>query len=448
MDTNRFKKCLFILLFVIAMIAPLESAYSIEVKRETLENGLVALHLQRHNLPIVKISLLIKTSSLDDPKDLAGLSYMTAQMLLEGTTTMTSKQISEEIEFMGASLESTSNVDYTVVSLSILKKDIEAGFKIFADVLLNPIFSEEELRHNKDVVKGSLKQEEESPGFVANKAFIKAVYADHAYGRLPMGSDETIDKITRNDLIDFHSKHYVPGQSILVCVGDITYEELKELTAKYMGQWQNKPVQTNNSDNVYNTKPNKVININREITQANIVVGAKGIKRSEPDYYAVSVMNYILGGGGFASRLMEEIRDNKGFAYDVHSAFETYKYGGHLEVVVQTKNEYSNTVINDILQEFDRMKKDMISDDELKNAKAYLTGSFPRRIDTMDKIAVFLALSEFYGLGMDYDKKYQQYINAVTKEDILRVAQKYLPSANEYVMVIVGNQKMIKNKKR
>jgi zinc protease len=181
-----------------------------------------------------------------------------------------------------------------------------------------------------------------------------------------------------------------------------------------------------------------VIRIDRDLTQANIIIGHLGIRRSNPDYYAISVMNYILGGGGFASRLMTRIRDDMGLAYDVHSLFASNRDRGIFRAGVQTKNESAKTAIAVIIEEMKRMQGESVSDEELKDAKAFLTGSFPRRLDTMGKIANFLALTEFYGLGIDYDKRYPEYIGAITQEDVMRVAQKYL-NAHVYVLVIVAD---------
>jgi zinc protease len=182
--------------------------------------------------------------------------------------------------------------------------------------------------------------------------------------------------------------------------------------------------------------------VDRELTQANIIVGHSGIKRGNPDYYAASVMNYILGGGGFSSRLMQTVRDEMGLAYDIHSFFAPYKEGGLFEVGVQTKNESAKTVIGEIHSQMNRIRKDKVSEQELNDAKSYLTGSFPRKLDTNRKIADFLVAIEFYELGLDYVDKYPQYIRSVTADDVLRVAGKYLDT-QDLVTVVVGKQSKI-----
>ena len=186
----------------------------------------------------------------------------------------------------------------------------------------------------------------------------------------------------------------------------------------------------------------KVIKIDKDLTQANIVLGHLGIKRENPDFYAVSVMNYILGGGGFASRMMDNIRDNKGLSYDVHSFFLANKYGGSFQAGLQTKNRTAHIAVAEILKEMERMRSEPVTDKELSDAKSYLTGSFPLRIDSNSKIASFLVAVEFYGLGLDYVDRYKELIESVTRDDVLRVAKKYLHT-KDYVLVLVGNMKQV-----
>lgn len=179
--------------------------------------------------------------------------------------------------------------------------------------------------------------------------------------------------------------------------------------------------------------------IDKNITQANIAMGHVGISREDPDYYAAMIMNYILGGGGFSSRLMDNIRDNKGLAYDVHSMFSAQKEPGAFTVSIQTKNESANEVIAETFKEIRRIQAELVSEKELADAKAYLTGSFPLKMDTSAKIAGMLTSVEIYNLGLDYPQRYPGLINSVTREDIQRVAKKLL-HADKMAIVVVANQ--------
>ena len=443
-ETIRKRKGVFSL-FLISLFAIYYSlftdAHALDIKRSVLSNGLTVLYVERHNLPIVMVSLLVKASPLDESPDKAGLANLTAELLTEGTVKRKATDISEDIEFIGASLGASTSEDYTFLSLSVLKKDVERGFDIFSDVVRNPTFPDEEIRRNKELIKGSLKQSEEEPSFVAAKAFKNAVYGDLSYGRLIRGSIETLDRITRDEIVRFHSDFYRPNNAVLSVVGDLTEDELSALIKEFLSPWQRGDVIKRASVEKPQNKKRTLL-IDKELTQANIIVGHAGIRRGNPDYYAVSVMNYILGGGGFSSRLMQTVRDEMGLAYDIHSFFAPYKEGGLFEVGVQTKNESSKTVISEIYAQMNRIKKDKVSEQELDDAKAYLTGSFPRKLDTNRKIADFLVAIEFYELGLDYVDKYPQYIKAVTGDDVLRVAGKYLDTL-DMVTVVVGKQSKI-----
>jgi zinc protease len=446
MTSETLKKGMrFSLLFIISISAVCclfsNDVYALDVKRTVLPNGLTVLYVERHNLPIVMATLLIKASPLDELPGKAGLANLTAELLTEGTKKRKASEISEEIDFIGASLGASAGSDYTTVSLSVLKKDVRKGFEIFSDVLLDPLFPEEEVVRIKELTKGSLRQSEEDPSFVAAKAFKKAVYGELPYGRLVAGSPETIDGVKREDVMRFYSTFYKPNNSYLSVVGDLTEDELNSLIAGFLAAWKPSEVPARTPL----AKPageKRTILIDRDLTQANILLGHVGISRGNPDYYAVSVMNYILGGGGFSSRLMQTVREERGLAYDVHSFFSPLKEGGLFEVGVQTKNASAGTVIGLAEEQIERIRKERVSDQELEGAKAYLTGSFPRRLDTSRKIADFLVVVEFYGLGLDYVKKYPGFINSVTGDDVLRVANKYL-KPDDLVTVVVGKQSQI-----
>jgi zinc protease len=415
-------------------------AHAVIVHKTILPNGLILLHSENHNLPIVTVTLIIKSGQTRESKEKAGLANLTAELLTEGTRNRTSRNISEETDFIGASLDASAGNDYTTVALSVLKKDVGKGFELFSDILLHPSFPEEELERKRDLIKGSLKHREEEPAFLAERAFKKDVFGEHPYGRLIEGSFDTLDKITREDLIQYYSGYFLPNNSILSVVGDLTSEELNALISQYLGDWKKGEFPLLAVGKINVRKNRDVLKIDKNLTQASILIGNPGISRENPDFYAVSIMNYILGGGGFSSRLMQSIREEKGLAYDVHSYFAAYKESGTFQAGVQTKNESANAAIDEILRQIERIKNEQVSVQELSDAKAYLTGSFPRRLDTNRKIADFLASVEFFGLGLEYDKKYPVYINAVTQEDVLRVAKKYLTPEN-CVLVIVADQK-------
>ncbi|MGC2063887.1 MAG: pitrilysin family protein [Thermodesulfovibrionales bacterium] len=427
------------LLFSMFIWAPAASAAAI-ADREILSNGLTLLHTEKKALPIIKVVVAVKAGSIVETSGKAGLANLTADLLNEGTTSRSSKEISEAIEFVGGSLQTSGGSDFITATLSVLKKDMDLGFNLLSDILLNPVFSENEVNRRKTIIKGSIQQQREEPGIVASKAFMKELFGDHPYGWPTEGTEETLDAITRQDLADFHREYYAPNNAIMAVVGDISKDELRAMLDRYFGKWEKKQLKAGQLPELRLAAGARVIKIQKEITQANIILGHPGIARENPDYYAVTVMNYILGGGGFASRLVDNIRDNKGLSYDVHSSFSPQKYGGTFRAGLQTKNQTAQVAVDEILREMERIRTVPVTDRELDDAKAYLTGSFPLRVDSNSKIAGFLISIEYYGLGLDYIDNYKKYIEKVTKEEVQRVAQKYL-NTKDYLLVVVGDLK-------
>ncbi len=446
MRNKKFKQTILkyrLLLFLSTAYCLLSTAFpahaAIELKREVLENGLTLLGVERHNLPIVMLTVGIKAGAVIEPEDKAGLANLAAELLTEGTKKRTANEISEEIEFVGASLDTSGGDDYIVISLSILKKDLSKGLDILSDIILNPSFPGDEINKKKKQIKGSLRGREEDPDFIASREFRKAVFGAHPYGRLTEGTPETLDSIKQGDLVDFHANYYTPNNAIISVVGDITMEEAKGLLKNYFSGWKKREIKKPFLDKPKQVDKKTVVTINKDITQANIMLGHLGISRDNPDYYNVMVMNYILGGGGFASRLMQNIRDEKGLAYDVHSSFDARKETGSFYIGLQTKNESASTATEEALKEIYRIRNSEVSDAELTNAKSFLKGSFPMKIETSRKIANFLLAVEFYGLGLDYISKYPAYIDSVTKESILKAAKKYL-DPERLILVVVAKE--------
>ncbi|MDH4099552.1 MAG: insulinase family protein [Nitrospirota bacterium] len=435
---GSFMKIKLLVLLLLLLAAPSFAGEPLG-KRIVLDNGMVLLLSEKHSLPMVTVNVLIKAGSVNDPVEKAGLASLTAGLLDEGTKTRTSTQISEEIDFVGGSLSSGGGDDYATAGLTILKKDLNLGMELLADIMVNPSFPEKEVQRKIRETMASIKKSEEDPASVASKAFAKNLFGEHPYGRPTIGTEETVQKITRDDVVGFYNSYFAPNRVIMAVVGDVTEEEIKGLLKKYFGEWKPKEVPAQTLPAAKSFKGRKVVSVDRDLTQTTILLGHLGVKRENPDFYALVVMNYILGGGGFSSRMMDNIRDNLGLAYGVDSTFSAPKEVGSFEVSMQTKNESANKAIFEVLKEIEMIRTHPVTDRELDDAKSYLTGSFPLRLDTNAKIARMLAGIELFNLGLDYVDKYPAYITAVTKEDVMRVAKQYL-SVEDYLLVVVGNQ--------
>ncbi|MEE9182604.1 MAG: pitrilysin family protein [candidate division NC10 bacterium] len=410
-------------------------------RRVELESGLTLLMAERPGLPMVTIKILVKAGSSQEPKEKAGLANLTAILLPLGTVSRTALEISETIEFVGGGLSADASRDTTTLSLTVLRKDLELGLELLADVLLHPAFREAEIARKVRELKGGIRQKQEDPGTVAREAFAAALFGDHPYGRPVEGIEESLDRITRQDLLDFYRRYYVPNNSILATAGDVTLGEFQGYLDKYFKGWARTAVPAAGPARVASPAGKKVVQIDRKVTQAHIVWGHLGIARKNPDYYALSVMNLILGGGGLTSRLMQAIREERGWAYDVHSFFSARRLTGPFVVGLQTKNETASSAIDEVLRQIRRIREEGVTPDELEEAKGFLTGSFPLRIDTNQDVVSFLAGIEYYGLGMDYPERYPEIIRAVTREDILRVARKYLHPDQGIIVVIADLEK-------
>jgi zinc protease len=289
-----------------ACIVDCQDVIALNANRNVLPNGLTVLHSENHSLPIVMVTLIVKAGQLDEPKDKAGLANLVAELLTEGTKNRGSKDISEEIDFIGASLDVSAGNDYITITLSVLKKDLNKGFELFSDILLNPAFHQDEIDRNREQIKGLLRQREEDPSFLAERAFRKEVFGAHPYGRLVEGSPDTVDRIKREDLVRFYSDYFLPNNSILSVAGDLAPAELSAAVQQYLGGWKKADLPPRGVEAIREGATVKVIKIDKDLTQANIVIGHIGISRDNPDYYAVSVMNYILGGGGFLQGLCNQ----------------------------------------------------------------------------------------------------------------------------------------------
>jgi zinc protease len=410
------------------------------VQRMTLSNEMVLLTSEERSLPFVTLQLLIDGGSRRDSTGEEGAAYLTAKGLLLGTAKRGEKAINEELDFMGASLNSSPARDYASLTLRVLKKDLEKGFDLFMEVLTQPTFPREEVGREVQKTLAAIQAAEDQPEEVAEKAFQENLFLSGPYRHPVEGTKKSLPLMTRETLDRFYKKNYHPNRSILAVVGDITQEEVKTKLIPGLEKWPKGKASDAPVPNVFAKGP-KTVKIDRMLTQANIILGHAGVSRDNPDFYALTVMNYILGGGGFSSRLMEEVRNKRGLAYSVYSFFEPGKFPGSFQIGLQTKNVSAREAISLAREEMKRIQKEPVSEKEIEGARKYLIGSFPMRMDTQGKLVNFLLQVEYYGLGLDYPERYSQLIQGVSREDVLRVARKYL-QPEKCILVVVANQKM------
>jgi len=425
--------------FVVSLlVATPAAAAGPSVVRQTLSNGARMQVSEQSAVPMVIVDVLLDAGSRLDPPGREGLANLTADLLTEGTTKRSAEQIHEAADFIGASLSSQAGDDVATLNLRVLRKDLDVGLDLWTDSLLHPTFPQNEVDRRKTAILASIRASEDNPAVVADRAFDKVLFGEAPYGHPTDGWPETVQKLTRKEVVDFYQHWYRPSRAIITVVGDVKAPEIIAALEQRLKGWRDAAAAALAPPPA--TAPAaqaKTVEIDKPLTQANIILGHRGVARSNPDWFALTVMNHILGGGAFSSRLFNSVRTKGGLAYSVGSSFSSSKEPGSFKVAMQTKKDSARDAIAKVREEIDRLRSAPVSDEELSEAKQYLTGSFPLRFDSNAKITGMLAQIEFYGLGNDYLDTFIERLNAVSAADVQRVAQQYL-HPEEFVLVVVG----------
>ena len=405
--------------------------------RTVLDNGATLLVAERPGVPMVVMTLLLKTGATADPDGQAGLANLTGELLTRGTKQHSAQTLAEDLDFLGASLGVNTSYETTIISLTTLTKNLEPAFALLSEVLISPTFPEAEFDRKRKEIQGGLHSREEDPGWVAHKLFLQTLYPHHPLGRLVEGQPTTLAALTRTDTETFHQTYYRPNNAIIALAGDISQEQAVKLLTSHFAGWQPADIPTLTWPDSTQQKGERVV-LDKKVSQANVILGHEGIARANPDYYAVLVMNYILGGGGFGSRLMDRIREALGLAYSIHSSFTARKQPGPFTVGLQTQNATATQAITETLQVMRRFIAQGATAQELTAAKSYYINSFPLRLVSNRDVAALLPVIEFYGLGLDYPDRYAELIGQVTQEQVHAAAKTYL-HPDRLLQVIVAD---------
>jgi len=411
-----------------------------DVHSQTLANGVKVLLVENPSIPTVSLTGSVLAGARYDPESKAGLAIMASRLLDEGTENRTSLEIADAIESVGGGIEADGSFERIIATAGVLKKDVDLGLELLSDLLIRPVFPEEYVEKEKERTLAEITSAQDRPQVVAGWAFNELVYQDHPLHRPSHGYPQTVERLTREDLLDFHKRYFVPNNVILSIVGDFRVPELLPKIEKAFGSWESKPV-------VFPTYPQPVRQTGKRVKfitmpaqQLNIYLGHLGIARTNPDYYTLQVLDTILGGGaGFTARIPQRLRDELGLAYTTFASI-TMTAGsdpGRFVAFIGTSPENMKLATEGLINEIRRIIEEPVTAQELQDAKDYLTGSFVFAFESSPQIARFLVHAEVYGLGFDYIERYPQYIRAVTVDDISRVAKKYLDSEN-YTLVVVG----------
>lgn len=426
---------------VLSFTASSATAAILSYDREELPGGGVILVKESHELPIVTIEVSFQGGTRYEPLDKQGLASMTASMLLRGTRKRSASDIEKLNDRIGGGVSASAGRDYSTVSLRVLTRDLAEGIELLADTLRNPSYPGKELKKLKAITLGGLQRKKDRPGYLADRAFRKRLFGDHPYGREVAGKPETIKKIQRADLVRFHRQRYGMKGAIFVFVGDISLARAQDLVMGHFGGWKARPAPSPAPATVSNAEGEKkmaVIKLDRPFRQATVLLGNRSISRRHKDFYAARVMNYILGGGGFESRITRNIREEKGLVYSAYTYFAAGIDTGHWRLMLQTKNASANQAIAESIKEIKRMQEEGVTDKELDEAKAFITGNFATRFQSSSRIAGYILAVERLGFPPDYAGKYLDLIRAVTREQIQETAKKHI-RLDESILTIVGN---------
>jgi len=401
----------------------------------TLANGLQIVLIEDHELPTFVLQLVIDRGSIADPKGKEGLAQATAAQLRQGTRSRSSEQIAEAFDSIGASFGARADLGSIMVTTAGLIEHLDATLGIFGDVLRNPTFPQSELEPYKQRLISQIHSQRSSSTFVAQEQFAQAIYGDFPAGTL-VPPESSIRALTSTDLAAFHANNFAPNISMVLVAGDITMAELKPKLERVLGDWPRKPIEpTKFSDVTPPSKPGVYVIDRPAAVQTSLVMGNLAIKGNDPDRFAISVMNRILGGSP-ASRLFTNLREDKGYTYGAYSSVSVNRYPGVASASAEVRTEVTEGAMTEFMKEFERIAKQPVSDIELANAKRAIVGGFALSLENPQSFLGNVYQQKLYGFPADYWEQYPKRIAAVTKEDVARVAAKYFdPSRMQIVAV-------------
>jgi len=411
-----------------------------KAERVLLKNGTPVYLLQDRELPIVTVAALIRTGSVYDPAAKSGLAQLTGSLLRGGgTTALQPRQLDEELEFMASGVESAFGTDNGSVTMTSLTKNLPRTLELFSDVLFRPGFDEQRFEIARRQALEAIRRQHDDPKAVGDRELTRALYAGHPLGQIPTAA--TLQAISRADLLAFHRRFVRPDNMIITVAGDFERNQIIKLLNQTIGAARvSGPLLLPTIPEVPSHEKPAVLHAAKEVNQSVIRLGHLGITKDDPDLYAVRVLDFILG-GSFTSRLMMEIRTNRGLAYNVGSRFDVgRRFTGSFIAETETRADATLKVIDLMTGIIKGIRTEPVSEQELKLAKEAIINSFLFGFTSPASTVLQQARLELYGYQPDYLDRYRERIAAVTREDVLRAARKHLhPDA--VTLVVVGDAK-------
>jgi len=408
-----------------------------KAEEASLPNGLRIVLLRSDKVPTFNMQMVVLSGGLADPADYHGLSSFTAALLREGTPKRSSRDIAEQTDALGTTLAATSGISSltSTVTASGLVENLDQTLDIFADVVRNPSFPQSEVDKYKTRTLNQLQFQRSIPQFLAQEQFSKAIYGTHPASFVAPPAD-SLKKLSSKDLVGFHSTYYRPNNAILAVVGDVTMKDLMPKVQKAFGDWQKADVPAVSIPAAPEQSTAKIFLIDRPgSVQTVLQLGALGIERNSPDYFAVLLADKVLGGGP-SGRLFMNLREDKGYTYGAYSGFGASKYRGTWNASSEVRTDVTEGAMKEFKYELSRLGTDKVPTDELENAKRAIIGSFALSLEQPQALLQNIITQKLYNLPADYWDTYPQKVSAITADDVQRVAQKYIDMGHLQVVAV------------
>ena len=416
------------------------------VQTTMLPNGLTLAVVEMHKVPVVDVQLLVDAGAARDPSNAPGLATFTATMLQQGAGARSALDVADEAAFLGAPLGTTASFDGANASIHVPKRRLEAALDLLADVVLRPAFADSEIARQRELRAAQLVQQRDEPVAVANVAFPAIVYGrEHPYGHPLNGTDSAVARLTREGVAEFYRTYYRPNGARLLIVGDVTLAEARRLVAARFGGWERGDVPAFPSPPAPPPAPARSVYLIDKpgAAQSVVRIGHAGPVRTTPDWFALEVLNTILG-GAFTSRLNQNLRETHGYTYGAFSQFAPRRLSGAFVALASVVTAKTDSSLIEFLKELRRIRDETVAPPELAKAKAYLTLGLPGDFETTGGAAARFRDLLSFGLPLDYYDRYVDRINAITAADVQRVARQYI-DPDHFDIVVVGDKTQIES---
>lgn len=406
------------------------------VTRTTLRNGLTVLVMPTRRLPLVDFRLVARAGAVADPDGKEGLASLTAALLTQGAGTRDARAIAEAIAFVGGTLEAGAGAEQLVVEAEVLRKDFALGLELLRDCVVRPTFPEQEFQRKKDEALGGIASELDDPSSVADRALLPFLMGEHPLGHPVNGWKGSVERLTRQDVVDFHRARVTPGNAMLAVVGDVDPRAALAAIEKAFAGWKAPDAVPPPAVPALARTERRIRVVSKpEVTQTQIRLACAAVPRSHPDYYAIRIANTILG-SGFTSRLVNEIRVVQGLTYSIGSRFVLYRDTGTFGVTTFTRNETLRRALDATLEVIRGLAAQGPTPEELAKAKRYLTGQFPLGLQAPDALAAHLLDLEFYGLDPRFAETFAERIDAVPMDEVRRVLRSHVCVDDLKILVV------------